>query len=129
MGRAQWRDPGLAQRWNVTLLAVVASFEGVGFYTAPRALALPTGSPPPRGSRPPGFGWAWRGQHQGVEKPSRTRMIYVGEAPAIDRPRAGVTLLARSRLAERMQRIRDDGQRGSQDVVDAGSGTLGNAYG
>jgi hypothetical protein len=37
------------------------------------------------------------------------------------RPISGATLLARSRLAERMQAIRDEGQRLSLDVVSARS--------
>jgi hypothetical protein len=50
-------------------------------------------------------------------------MILVERSSETARPSCGVTLLARSRLAERMQAFRDEGQRLSLDVVSAQSAT------
>lgn len=49
-------------------------------------------------------------------------MIFVGQSSAApDRPTSGGTLLARSRLAERMQAAHDEGQRLFLDLVTARS--------
>ena len=57
----------------------------------------------------------------GVETPRSTPIV--GQSSETGRPSSGVTLLARSRLAERMQAIRDEGQRLSLDVVSTQSAT------
>jgi len=59
----------------------------------------------------------------GVEPPRSTSMILVDRSSETGRPICGVTLLARSRLAERMQAFRDEGQRLSTDVVSTQSAT------
>ena len=58
-----------------------------------------------------------------VETPRTTPMILVDQSSETGRPISGVTLLARSRLAERMQAFRDEGQRLSIDVVSTQSST------
>jgi hypothetical protein len=56
-----------------------------------------------------------------VETPRSTPIV--GQSSETGRPSCGVTLLARSRLAERMQAFRDEGQRLSLDVVSTQSST------
>ena len=57
------------------------------------------------------------GRMVSVGSPRSTPMIFVDQSSESGRPSCGVTLLARSRLAERMQAFRDEGQRLSLDVV------------
>jgi hypothetical protein len=68
----------------------------------------------------------WLGSALGSSLVVETRsapMIFVGQSSETGRPAAGVTLLARSRLAERMQAIRDESQRLAQDIVSAAAAT------
>ena len=58
-----------------------------------------------------------------VGSPRSTPMIFADQSSESGRPSCGVTLLARSRLAERMQAFRDQGQRLSLDVVSTQSAT------